>query len=581
MGRAAALTTAACGALALGLAGAGAAHALAGFPDAEFGRRGLAQAPFGSGARAAAVALGPGGALTVAGDLRASGGERTLVARFTAGGALDTSFGGSGSRLDRFGAQAPSPQRGGALAVAPDGSTIVGGVAGNAIMVARYLADGALDGLFGAGGVVLRDLSRGGGMPADGGLAALALTPSGQILVAGSVGVPGDDPYEDGEPGEQIVVGRLSDRGVPDPSFGDGGFTVLLLGARSARRPARSKANALVALPDGSVVIAGRASAPNGSQRGVVARLSASGRIMRGFGRGGRVLVQAGFGSAARPARSAFHALLLKNDGSLWAAGRGSDVLGNDQAVIVRLLVDGELSVTFGRGGIVRAHFDVGPKRIAPRSIVRALAQTAEGTVFATGSDAVGGAYTVRMAPGGGLDCSYASRGYGGVVGGPPGAPGDPALDGGFGALTQPDGKLVVAGRAAGGGLLLGRIAGGPPGPRPPAASRPTLLTLRARYIGRGRGYAYGLVDARCGSARVRFVASAGKGGGRPIATRLQRVYGAYGRQVVCAPLRGLKPGRTYRVRIDSTATRGPVGGERVLRAVASGRAGLAQEGCG
>jgi hypothetical protein len=58
-------------------------------------------------------------------------------------------------------------------------------------------------------------------------------------------------------------------------------------------------------------------------------------------------------------------------------------------------------------------------------------------------------------------------------------------------------------------------------------------------------------------------------------------VSGAFGQQVVCAQLRGLTPGRTYRVRIDSRQTRGPVGGTRVLRAVKAGRAKPhPQEGC-
>jgi len=234
----------------LALAGSGVAQAQlpAGFPDTSFGAGGQVAAPFGTGARAAALALGPGGAITVAGDVRGSGGEGALVARFTASGALDTTFAGIGSRLDRFGAGL-SPgglrQRAGAVAVAPDGSTVVAGVAGGQIMVARYLPDGHLDGLFGAGGAVLRDLSAGGGMPEGTGLAAVALTADGRIVVAGSVGVAPDDPYGENEPGEQVVVGRLSARGVPDPSFGNAGFSLIGLGARSARRPARSKITAL------------------------------------------------------------------------------------------------------------------------------------------------------------------------------------------------------------------------------------------------------------------------------------------------------------------------------------------------
>jgi hypothetical protein len=125
----------------LALVGAGTAQAAfpPGFPDPSFGSGGQAAAPFGSGARAAALALGADGAITVAGDLRGSGGEAALVARFTAAGALDTTFAGIGSRLDRFGAGLGpgARQRAGAVAVAPDGGSVVAGVAGGQISIAR------------------------------------------------------------------------------------------------------------------------------------------------------------------------------------------------------------------------------------------------------------------------------------------------------------------------------------------------------------------------------------------------------------------------------------------------------------
>jgi hypothetical protein len=70
---------------------------------------------------------------------------------------------------------------------------------------------------------------------------------------------------------------------------------------------------------------------------------------------------------------------------------------------------------------------------------------------------------------------------------------------------------------------------------------------------------------------------SARNTGGRAITTRFTRVSGTYGIQVVCAIVRGLRPGRTYRVRIDA---RQAVGATRSLRAVPTGRRILPQEGC-
>ena len=564
-------------------AGPAAASLPAGFPDTSFGAGGQAQTPFGAGARAAALALGPGGSITVAGDVRGSAGEGALVARLTSAGALDPTFAGSGSRLDRFGAGvgAGSRQRARAVAVAPDGRTIVAGVAGEQLMVARYLPGGELDGLFGAGGVVLRDLSDGVGTPAGSGLAAIALMPGGEIVVAGSVGVPARDPYEEGEPGEQVVVGRLSARGVPDPSFGQGGFSLMQLGARSARRPARSSAAALALGPGATIVISGRSSAPNGADRAVVARLTASGRLDGGFGRRGRSVTQLGRASAARPASSSLHALAQRPDGTLLAAGRGTDVAGNGQVVLARFTVGGKLDTSFGRAGVVRTQVSAAIKERPPESLARAIAHTADGNVLVTGSNALGGAFTLRTTASGRLDCAYGTLGQGSSLSSTfPVQPGDPSDDGAFGVLAQPDGNYIAAGRLPRGGLLLGRVLGGPSIGGQTPARRPGLRTLGARYLGKGRGVVYGAVLANCSAATVRFVASLARGGGRPITTRPQHVSGAYGIQVVCAPLRGLRPGRTYRVRIDSRQTRGAVGGTRLLRAVAAARNALPQEGC-
>ncbi len=556
-----------------------------GAPDPAFGEGGLASSPFGGGARAAAAAIGPDGTIAVAGDLRGAGGEGSLVARYTPGGALDATFAGGGSRLDRFGPGGPAPQRAGAVAVAPDGATIVAGVAGEQIAVARYLPGGALDGRFGAGGVVLRDLSGGGGMPDGAGLAALALLPTGEIVVAGSTGVPSDDPYGEGEPGEQVVVGRLSARGVPDPAFGSGGFALIQLGARGARRPARSRAAALATSPDGAIALAGRASAPDGSSRGFVARLTASGRLDRRFARAGRVLAQLGRASAARRADSRLDALVADRGGTLLAAGQGTDVGGFRQAVLVRLTAGGALDASFGRGGVVRTQLGAGSR--APWSAARALAPTPQGVVVA-GSGGDGAAVAARLTPSGRLDCSFDAAlppapgaGRGAALRPAPGAGrGDPASGGAFGAVAQPDGAIVLAGRLPAGGLLLGRLLGGA-GAGPAPARRAVLRTLAARRAGRRRAFAYGLVEAGCAGARVHFVARPLRWRGRPVASRAQTVARSVGGQVVCARLRGLAPGRAYRVRIEpaSGAAR-PRGASVVLRPGPPARRARAQSGC-
>lgn len=546
-------------------AGAGAA---AGGIDTGFGSGGLAPTPqFGIGARAAAVALAPDGRLVVAGDVRAAGGENVLTARFTAMGAPDATFASTGARADRLGTGAPQ-QRAGAVLAQADGGTLVAAAAGDQLALARFAPDGLADGLFGAGGVALRDPSGGGGLPAGTGPAAIALAPDGQIVVAGSVGVATDDE----EPGEQIVVGRYSARGLPDPGFGNDGFAVLQLGSRSPRAHAASAARGLVVLADGRIVIAGRATDRTGAQRAFVARLTAAGTLDTSFGRAGRVLMQLGRASAARAASSSLAALVQRPDGSLLAAGRATDAAGGDAVALASFTAAGAPDAGFGRGGVVVSQLGAtGPA--PPSSAARALALAADGSAYVAGA-ASGGALAARYtARSGRLDCGFGSAGRALAFGG---AGFDPATDGAAAAVLTPEGGLVLAGRRAGGGLLLGRLLTAPVAAAPAA---PALVTLAPRYVGKGRGYAYGLVDGRCRAVVVRFELRGP--GGRVVRTAVQRVLASGGPQVVCAPLRGLRPGARYRVRVAASAGGGAHGAQRALRAAVSGvpRA-LPQDGC-
>ncbi|HUR85013.1 MAG TPA: hypothetical protein VMY78_06680 [Solirubrobacteraceae bacterium] len=544
------------------------ADATAGAVDARFGTGGLAATPFGSGARAAAVALAPDGRLLVAGDVRSAGGERVLTARFGATGVLDPTFAPGGGRTDSFGSGEPG-QRARAVLAQADGGTLVAAAAGDQLALARLDPDGRLDGLFGAGGVALRDPSGGGGVPPGTGPAAIAVMADGRIVVAGSVGVETDD----GVPGEQIVVGRTSDRGVPDPSFGGDGFVVLQLGAASPRAHAASAARALGVLADGRIVIAGRATSTVGEDRAFVARLTPAGALDASFAAGGRRLLQLGRASAARAASSAFEALVLEPDGSVLAAGRASDVAGGDAVALTRLGATGALAARFGRNGTVSSQLGAGAGDSGPASVARALVRAPDGAAYIAGAASTGALAARYGSRTGRLDCSFGSAGRTTPFGSDDF---DIETDGIFSAALAPEG-LVVAGRRAGGGLLLSRLLvaalAAPP-------VRPRLGTLAPRLDrgGRGRGYAYGLVDGGCRATPVRFELSGPDG--RVRRTAVQRVLAAGGPQVVCARLRGLRSGRRYRVRVAATGAAGPRGAWRSFRAGPITGPQRVQEGC-
>jgi uncharacterized delta-60 repeat protein len=575
--RVAGVAAAAAVALALGLpAGASAA----GTVDTGFGSGGLATSPFGLGARAAAVALASDGRIVVAGDMRGPGGEGTLTARFQSGGAPDPSFAGNGGRVDKFGDGA-TPQRAGAVAAQADGSVIVAGVAGDRWALARFLPTGATDGLFGAAGVTLRDPTPGSPaaeeeefypgeeptLPDGTGPAAIAIAPGGQIVVAGSVGVANDD----GVPSEQIVVARFTAAGLPDPAFGRDGFSVFQLGFGGVIRHAASSARGLSLLPDGRIVIAGRASSRDGGDRALIARLTPAGSLDLGFARQGRLLVQYGRASSARVASSSLAAIAARPDGRLVSAGRATDVAGNHAVLVAGFTASGATDTAFARLGSAVSQLGRAYVLAAPVSLARALTLTPDGAALVAGA-ATTGALAARYDATGALDCGYGTRGRTLAFGGPRFVVG---TDGAASAMLQPDGKLLVAGRGAGGGLLLGRLYGG--AAARPSSTAPRLVTLGARYIGRTRGYVYGLVDGACKTVNVRFSV---KGAGPVVSTVVQRVFARSGPQVVCAPLRGLRQGATYKVRLEASPKGGVSGGQRTLHVARPAGKILPQEGC-
>ncbi|HEX4612357.1 MAG TPA: hypothetical protein VH092_29450, partial [Urbifossiella sp.] len=177
--------------------------------DPTFGTGGVATVPAGiADFGLPQAAVDPTGRTVVAGVSTAGG---FAVARLTAAGALDTSFGSGGT------ATIPDP---GALVsgVATDagGDVFVVGKDDTGMVVLGLTPAGVLDAGFGAGGIVhvsyLADLS---------GLVGTAVTvdPVGDVVAAGVVIRPaaGGIPPQDG-----ALVVRLTPAGVPDPAFNGG-----------------------------------------------------------------------------------------------------------------------------------------------------------------------------------------------------------------------------------------------------------------------------------------------------------------------------------------------------------------------
>ncbi len=149
--------------------------------DTTFGSGGVVAYDSGNADAANAIALQPDGKIVVAGSSSNGSKDTVLLARFSAGGALDTAFSGDG--IVRFNSGAAGNDAGNAVAVQSDNKVVVAGIAnGSDVLLLRYREDGTLDSSFSGNGVARFD---GSADTADAGN-ALVLQPDGKIVVVGA-----------------------------------------------------------------------------------------------------------------------------------------------------------------------------------------------------------------------------------------------------------------------------------------------------------------------------------------------------------------------------------------------------------
>lgn len=159
-----------------------------GTPDNTFGVNGrrILSFPNGSGsfynAQGSSLAILPDGGVVVAGRVTnlSSGGSSGVLFRFSSAGVLDPTFGpdGSGTFVSTFGATGASLN---SLVRQSDGSFIAaGGVSSGNFLIAKFTANGTLDTTFGTGGFVTTDFN-GGSESA----ASILLQPDGRIIAGG------------------------------------------------------------------------------------------------------------------------------------------------------------------------------------------------------------------------------------------------------------------------------------------------------------------------------------------------------------------------------------------------------------
>lgn len=255
--------------------------------------------------------------------------NKMTMARYNANGTLDTTFnGGAKKGSGKIYTSVPGFEHAwiNDIALQPDGKIIAVGAGQNVpspqtsrVVVARYLANGALDNTFDGDGLMLIDPTPGQTCGAHNGL-NVALQPDGKIVVSGSSCF-------------QFMALRVNPNGGLDTSFDGDGLVVGL-----ADLPWSEE---LALQSDGKILVSG--------EHQHVVRLNANGSLDNGFGAAGIVDFVATFGIGLEEFD------VQADDKILFTpAGFSTDDPDNESPLLVgRLNADGSLDTSYGVAGFV------------------------------------------------------------------------------------------------------------------------------------------------------------------------------------------------------------------------------------
>ena len=316
--------------------------------DPTFGVGGKVVTDLLASSRAQSVAIEPDGKIVAVGSkLVGPGNDRDFAAvRYNPGGSLDTSFGGAGYVITRFTSALDQAE---AVLIQPDGKIVAAGVANASspstqdLALARFNPDGSLDGSFGVAGKVDTQDARAGGAW------SVAIQPDRKLVVAGG------------------IVARYNPDGSLDTTFGANG-KVALAGASSAR--------VVLVQRDLKLALAGTFSAP-ATNDFLLARLKVDGSVDATFGVNGQTRTD--FAANEDDVTAA----ALQSDGRIVVAGwsRPQDPSAPPNFALARYL--GSAPVTCrvpqvrgkklpaARSAITRAHCRVGKVRRSPSKRVK------------------------------------------------------------------------------------------------------------------------------------------------------------------------------------------------------------------
>lgn len=298
--------------------------------DASFGSGGVASRNIAGtyDQFTTSVVLGDGKILAL-GESYDGAASRKVLARFSADGAFDTSFGSNGiadlpAALGNWWLKDMALQSDGKIVVL--GSVYLSPTQWDVGLV-RVHGDGTLDVSFGAGGITMTDYANHRSSPT-----CICIQPDDKVLVGGSVG--------DG--GWASAVFRYSAAGVLDTTFSADGVAIYGVGGDS------SSVERLGLQSDGRIIAAGRVESYYWSVWSdfTVMRFLNDGTLDTSFGSGGLRT----FSIATSDYLTDF---LIQPDNRIVLAGPSHSYNSPTSLALVSLTPDGGLDADFGTGGMV------------------------------------------------------------------------------------------------------------------------------------------------------------------------------------------------------------------------------------
>lgn len=266
--------------------------------------------------------------------------DRVAVVRFLANGALDTTF-GAGGRVTlpwRNRTGFPNPTAESAQGIAVDSAdralvAITGFQGADARhIVVRLTATGALDTTYGVNGIARRELRT---SRASG----IAIDSGDRLLVSGTVVPAGTSIY-------RPAVWRYTANGQLDATFGTGGARVLPANSGQTFEPRID--------PQGKIVLVGWHFLGGVENDGVVYRLTSAGALDPTFGAGGRVILDL---SVAQQSSLGVVSTDYVEEVAFDSQGRlvllAQQGTGVNRYSLRRLLPNGAVDATFGQAGQV------------------------------------------------------------------------------------------------------------------------------------------------------------------------------------------------------------------------------------